>query len=188
MLNIRNINPMARAIGTMGAVAALVGGVTFAALTSNTVALGPNDVTTGTAHLQIAADTGTCANETFSDGPVAGFGTVSGLTSSSTSPTVNFCLKNTGDVALNIEGLIDSNTATVTAGGYLNLNVSCNTIGTKADVLNTWYAVGEQFTSSSLAAGAIDTCTASLNLLNTYPGSGGETVPTFNVEFVGHQV
>jgi len=39
MLKLRHINPMVRAIGTMGAVAALVGGVTFAQQTSNTVML-----------------------------------------------------------------------------------------------------------------------------------------------------
>jgi hypothetical protein len=55
MVSIRSINPMVRAVGTMGAVAAVVGGITFAALTSNTVALSPNtlDITcsnTGHAH------------------------------------------------------------------------------------------------------------------------------------------
>jgi hypothetical protein len=55
MLHLRNINPMVRAVGTMGAVSALVGGITFAQLTSNTVALSPNTLSTGTANLEIGA-------------------------------------------------------------------------------------------------------------------------------------
>jgi len=46
MLHLRNINPMVRAVGVMGAVSALVGGITFAQLTSNTVALSPNTLST----------------------------------------------------------------------------------------------------------------------------------------------
>ena len=53
MLSLRNINPMVRSIGTMGAVVALVGGVTFANLQSNAVALSPNNISTGTASIQI---------------------------------------------------------------------------------------------------------------------------------------
>ncbi|HSW84997.1 MAG TPA: hypothetical protein VLF79_00070 [Candidatus Saccharimonadales bacterium] len=44
MFRLRNINPMARAIGTMGAVAALVGAVTFAQLQTNTVTLAANEM------------------------------------------------------------------------------------------------------------------------------------------------
>jgi len=44
MLNLRTMNPMVRAVGTMGAVSVLVGGITFASLTSNMVALTPSNL------------------------------------------------------------------------------------------------------------------------------------------------
>ncbi len=59
MFTIHKINPMVRAVGTMGAVAALVGGITFANLTSNTVALTPNNLTSATAALQIGPNCST---------------------------------------------------------------------------------------------------------------------------------
>ncbi len=53
MYKLHRINPVARAIATMGAVAALVTGVTFAVLTSNSVVLADSDFTTATASLKI---------------------------------------------------------------------------------------------------------------------------------------
>ena len=53
MVNIQKINPMARAIGVIGAVAALVTATTFAALTSNSVALDNSQFSTQSASLKI---------------------------------------------------------------------------------------------------------------------------------------
>lgn len=187
MLHITKINPMVRAIGTVGAVAALVGGITFAQMQSNAVALSPNDVTTGTAHLQIAADATGCSDAAYGDGPVAGFN-VAGLTSdSSTDPTpINFCIKNNGAVPLTILGSIPQNVETGnTASGFVTLDVSCTSLGDNTGSLNTWYAAGETF--GTLGVGDTDACTASLSLNSGYSGSGGETVPTFDISFIGDQ-
>ncbi|PJE65715.1 hypothetical protein COU91_00130 [Candidatus Saccharibacteria bacterium CG10_big_fil_rev_8_21_14_0_10_47_8] len=53
MLGIKKFSPVARSIGTVGAVVALAGGVTFAALTSNSVVLADSQFSTGTASLKI---------------------------------------------------------------------------------------------------------------------------------------
>lgn len=52
MLGIKKLNPTARAIGTVGAVVALVGGVTFAALTS-TATLTGNTLSSATPTLEV---------------------------------------------------------------------------------------------------------------------------------------
>ncbi len=44
MFKLRNINPMVRAIGTMGAVVALAGGITIANLNTNNVTLAANEM------------------------------------------------------------------------------------------------------------------------------------------------
>ena len=54
MLSLRTINPMVRAVGTMGAVVAVVGGVTFAQLQTNTVALTANELDVTTDVLRIS--------------------------------------------------------------------------------------------------------------------------------------
>lgn len=184
MLSIRKINPLARAIGTMGAVAALAGGVTFAALSSNTVAISPNTINTGTATLAIAAGAN-CVTGTYGTS-IPGF-TVTGMTSSTDVTPIDFCLKNTGDVALSIFSWIPENVTVATASGYITLSVSCTGIGNQSDTLNTWYAAGNTFTDNPLNAGEAVGCSADLSLSNSYPGSGGETVPTFSINFVGNE-
>jgi hypothetical protein len=57
MFKLRKISPMVRSIGTMGAVAAIVGGVTFAQLQSSPVTLTSNTITTS-ANLKISSDGG----------------------------------------------------------------------------------------------------------------------------------
>ncbi len=187
MLNIHKFSPLARAIGVMGVVAGLVGAVTFAALQSNAVAVGPNNVTTGTASLQIAdPGNGTCADANYGTTPVAGFNET-GLTSSSTVTPIHFCLKNNGDVALSIFGSIPENVSSAVASGYINLSVNCSVIGNQSATLNSWHLSGVTFTDDPLNTGEIADCTANISLSNTYPGSGGETVPTFNIQFVGNE-
>lgn len=183
MLKLHKINPMVRAIGTMGAVAALVGGITFAQLTSNVVALGPNSVGTASADLAIAPDTGGCTGATYGTMPVPGFNATNLTPTSSVTP-INFCLQNNYTVPLSIEGYLDTNVSSAVASGDITLQVQCNTIGTKSDVLNTWYSTGEFF-SAPLPAGATDTCTATIALSKDYSSTTGETVPSFNIDFQG---
>ncbi len=177
-------NPIARAVGVIGATAALVTGVTFATLQSNTIAIGPNNITTGNAALQIAAG-GNCVDGVYGTS-IPGF-TVADMTSSTDVPAIDFCLKNNGDVALSIFSWIPENVTVATASGYITLDISCTLIGNKSATLNTYYAVGQTFTDSPLNSGEAVGCTADLSLSNTYPGSGGETVPTFNINFNGNE-
>src|ERR1700753_3662972 len=101
MLKFSKINPLARAIGTVGVVTGLVGAVTFANFTSNAVALGPDDVTTGSAVLEIG-DAG-CGGLNTTSTP--GFTNVNNF--SVTNPaSVTFCLDNTGSVPLAITGTV----------------------------------------------------------------------------------
>lgn len=51
MSRLSKLGPIARAVGVIGATAGLVTGVTFAALTSNTVALTPNNISVASASL-----------------------------------------------------------------------------------------------------------------------------------------
>ena len=95
---IRKISPMVRAVGTMGAVAAVVGGITFAQIPSNTVKLTDNTLTSGTAALAIGA-TNTC--------PTGDTASTPGMSFTNLQPTVasgafTFCLQNTGNVPLNL--------------------------------------------------------------------------------------
>lgn len=184
MGRIHKFNPIARSVGVMGATAVLVSAVTFAALQSNTVAIGPNNITTGNAELKIAAG-GNCVDGVYGTS-IPGF-TVADMTSSTDVTPIDFCLKNTGDVALSIFSWIPENVTTVTASGYITLSVSCTSIGNQSDTLSTWYGVGNTFTDNPLNSGEAVGCSADLSLSNTYPGSGGEIVPTFNIQFVGNE-
>lgn len=180
MLSLRNINPMVRSIGTMGAVAALVGGITFASLTSNTVALTPNDMTTGTASLLIG------------NASCTGLGTsTTGLQDSALAPgssaTVTFCLDNTGSVPLTLTASIPQNLSGSTAAAYTTLNIVCGNEGTLALSNSTLSAWSGGAFPNALANGALDTCTATATLSNSYPGAGGEAIPAFTVNFVGNQ-
>jgi hypothetical protein len=107
MISIRNINPMVRAVGTMGAVAALAGGVTFAALSSNSVVLADNTLDSATATLAIGAGS-SCASNTKVSTP--GFDHAALVPGEATDP-VEFCLKNAGDVPLDITASVTNDTS-----------------------------------------------------------------------------
>jgi hypothetical protein len=181
MLKLSNINPVARAVGTMGAIAAIVGGVTFAALQSNTVALTPNTLTTGSAELAISdtnCTTGTTTTTT------AGFNNATLV--AGTPVSVNFCMVNKGDVPLTMFSIIPQDLSTSTAAAHTDLKVTCETIGSAEGNLNTWSSY-KQFDGSNLAAGEDVNCTATATLDNSYTGSGNEAIPAFSVNFIGNE-
>ncbi len=107
MVNIRKINPAARAIGTVGAVVVLAGGVTFAAL-SSTATLTDNTVSSATATLQVdnPAD-GVDFNST--DG---GFVFNNLVPGEDYGAAQQFSLKNTGTVDLDVTVYATVGTAT----------------------------------------------------------------------------
>lgn len=178
MLSLRNINPMVRAVGTMSAVAALVGGITFADLSSNVVALSPNNITTATASLLIGP--GGCGSFSTSTTGIQD----SSLSPGSSTPATPFCLYNNGTQALTLTASIPQDLSGSTAASYTTLAISCATEGNLSGALNAW--APETF-PVSLAAGATDRCTATASLSTSYTGSGGENIPGFSVDFVGNQ-
>lgn len=187
MLSIRKINPMVRAIGTMGAVAALVGGITFAAtgLTSQMVALSPDNLTTASALLYIGAGT-SCGDQ---DGGAGDTTLTTGLQDSSLVPggapaTVDFCLDNRGGVPLNVTASIPQGAIGGAAAADTTLTITCNTELSLSAALSNW---GPGTFSVALPAGSADNCTASASLSNSYTGSGGEVIPEFDINFVGNQ-
>ncbi|HUB94124.1 MAG TPA: hypothetical protein VMB52_06500 [Verrucomicrobiae bacterium] len=183
MVNLRNINPMVRAVGTMGAVAAVVGGVTFASLTSNTVALSPNTMTTATASLAIgAADT--CP--TGDTSTTTGFTSATPLVPGGSPVTVDFCLDNKSNVPLLVTASIPT-LPTGTAASDTTLSISCTTEGDLTANTQTLNSFAATPFAVALPANAQDTCTASASLSTGYSGTGGETIPAFDIDFIGNQ-
>jgi hypothetical protein len=101
---------LVRGVAAIGATAALMVGITFAAITSNTVTLSDNTITTGTAHLSIW-DGGA-----FVTTPVPGFA-VTGLVPGTWSSSHVFYLKNDGDVNLKLAANVP-NAPVEPANGY----------------------------------------------------------------------
>jgi hypothetical protein len=100
MLLIRKINPMVRAIGTMGAVAATVGAVTFATFTTNTVALQNNN-------LGVTQDVLRIWNGSSWQTTAPGF-TDNSLIVGTEGPLNEFCLQNLANTNLFISARIPS--------------------------------------------------------------------------------
>jgi len=180
MISIRKINPMARAIGTMGAVAALVGGITFAALQSNTVALSSNTLSSATAALQIGSN-----SESYSDTAVAGM--TATLVPGVPSSPFTFYLKNNGQSDMNITAHVptDVSSSTIPASD-ITLSLDCGG-GPVSFTLDAWHAGSAAIPGNPLTASNTWTCTETATLASSYSGGGGESVTPFDVQFVGNQ-
>lgn len=181
MLSLHKINPMVRAVGTMGAVAALVTGVTFANLTSNTVALTNNTLSTATASL-VVGSTSSCTHVTTTSVQGMQF---TNLTPGQTSSPFTFCLGNTGDVPLNITAQIPQDLSSSSLDwNKVTLDIACgggHIIKTVAQLHNSAWA----FPSNPLAAGGSWSCTATAAVDSS--ATGGSLAP-FTINFVGTQV
>jgi hypothetical protein len=183
-MRITKFSPIARAVGVMGATAALVTGVTFANLTSNAVAISPNTITTAGASLTISAGI-----KNVVTGACAGTGTTTpGITAHSLAPgsstnIVPFCLGNTGDVNMSITASITPNLSASVAAQSTTLTVTCGDalVGT----LSTW---GPATFTTNIAAHTAENCTAQATLSSSYSGTASEVIPSFDVNFVGTQV
>ncbi len=180
MLKLSKINPAARAIGTVGVVAGLVGVVTFANFTSNAVALGPDNVTTASAVLEIG-DAG-CGGLNTSSTP--GFTNVTNF--SITNPaSVTFCLDNTGGVPLAISGSVSAAPGTLegnAAAQNTTLSINCGPDSAVSGTLNTSW--NTTFPTALAANGGNELCTAKLTLNPNFNGPN-QAIPTFNINFVG---
>jgi hypothetical protein len=194
MFKLHKINPMVRAIGTMGAVAALAGGITFANLNTNTVALSPNTLDSADSSLQIGLTNGTSCDDANA-GPRTGltFTGASALVPGVTTAPFDFCLVNTGAIPVTVTTGIPQSVfaSSVIPPSDVTLTLKC---GANTPVSGTL----DQFTGGSilgtLAASGSDgaelDCNATVQLASSYAGNGGqgnEAVAPFAIDFVGNQ-
>jgi hypothetical protein len=160
---------------------ALETSVTFAALTSNTVALSPNTLEVSTATLAIGNTNGDgCA--TSGAGPVAGF-TATNLSPGVESAPVLFCLDNTGDSDLNLAVAIPQAFTGTLDPSQVTLKITCGS-GSSTGAL-TEYTGGTPL--GSLDSGTATDCSATATLNAGYSGgAGGQTLDAFAINFVGN--
>jgi FlaG/FlaF family flagellin (archaellin) len=179
---------MVRAIGTMGAVAALVGAVTFAQLTSNTVALTNNTLSSSTAALAIAPGNNTCNNQGGSGDTTStqGFSNVK-LTPGVPSAPLKFCLDNTGDVPLNITAKVTNPTGGTLDASKVTLNLTCDGATTLSFSLVDYYNGNATF-DKTLNNGHAWNCNATATLASDTSGQGGQSVTPFDINFTGTEV
>ncbi len=197
MLSIRKINPLVRAVGTMGAVAALVGGITFAQIPSNTITLGNNTLVDATASLGIGL-TQNCTDE--GAGPVQGMN-FQNLQPTVTSPDFNFCIDNTGGAdtgaPMNITIGIPSGAfadSTINANN-ITLAISCGVGGSYSGAVSFSATLGSLSGSTaalstnplSNASNNVWSCQANVTPDSTVTTSGGSLTP-FSIDFAGTTV
>jgi len=180
MLKLRHINPMVRAIGTMGAVAALVGGVTFAQQTSNTVMLTDNTITSSTASLQIA---NTACGDTAPGTTTATGMSINSLAPGGTSSPFTFCLWNAGTADLDVSVTSPTNFSTsAIPAADVTLNFTCG--ATTDSVLLSALGTATVVDDNPLTAASGQTCTVTATLNSSYTGTGGSVTP-FELDFAG---
>jgi hypothetical protein len=195
MVKVLSFSPVVRAILVMGAVAAVVTGVTFAALTSNTATLAENTINSATASLQISSDGG-C-------GPSSGtFGTSDNgfdfnglIPGGSASPNETFCLKNTGTADLALKAFVPVvPTWTVLPSGTVDpgevdVHMSCDSsAGTLDARLQDLGSSAQAFASSTLAAGATAVCTVNVDMNAAAFSGSSASSSDFDFEFTGEAV
>lgn len=178
MGKLSKFGPIARSIAVIGATAGLVTGVTFAALTSNTVALSPNTLSSASAHLQIGSN-----SQGYSDTSVTGM--TASLKPGVPSDPFTFYLKNTGEVDLDVSAHIPGDfTGSAIPATDVTLTLNCGG-GDVSYTLAQWNAGTGVIPPTVVANGGVLTCTETATLSASYTGSGGQTVTPFNVEFTG---
>lgn len=195
MLSIRKINPMVRAIGTMGAVAAIAGGITFAAFTSNTAALSQVSMETPAPGLAIADVTGPSTCPATSSDSWSGNNTTPGSITghdfsdlTSTPQTFQFCLMNNSSTS-GSEAITMTPKGTLSATGLsltdVTLKVGCGTTTAVGGSLDQFNSTDNFMVEGSLAQNSVDLCTATASLTNpSYSGPGG-SIAAFELDFVG---
>jgi hypothetical protein len=182
---INRISPLARAVLVIGAVAALVTGVTYAQLTSNTVTLTNNTLAAATAHLVLESGDADCTGVTTTTGAGMSF---PDLVPDVESAPFTFCLGNDGDVPLDISVSIptDISGSTIPAN-KVTLKLVCDHIGTVENTLDAFNSP-LVFTTGPLSTFTVDAngagCVATAKLDASV--SSGSVTP-FQLNFVGTQ-
>lgn len=190
MLSIRKINPLARAIGIIGAVMALVTGVTYAALQSQAT-LTDNTISSATADLQIDNMENNGTNpQAFSDTDT-GFAFTGVVPGGSASNSHSFQLKNNGTTPMTIKvGMPALPTWVVSPSGTVDnskvmLNITCTgpTL-TYNDFVQTIWSTGSSM-SGTLGAGEVTACTTNVTMdSDAFTGESAAS-STFNLIFTG---
>ncbi len=191
MFSIRKINPMARAIVTVGAVATLAGGITFANLTSNTVALSPNTLDSANASLEIGlTNTGNCADANAGPRTGLNFTGSTALVPGVTTAPFDFCISNNGSLPLTVSAGIPQTDFASDTGippSDVTLNMTCGGTGGSTTNGTLDQYTGGSVLYTSLAAGSETDCQATVTLAASYSGQGNQAVPSFDIDFVGNQ-
>lgn len=183
---------LARGLGVIGATAALVTGITFAAFTSNTVSLTNNTLASSSASLSIwngSAFADTAPGLAFTGVPIGSFGTAQ-----------PFYLKNNGDINLALTVVIPGTAVgihstgnTVTADDVVfqftdsatsvSHNYTLAQLESGAQVLDDNLPAGAQGDSSNATANGNYTVAAGLAPGTTV--NGQVTLDPFNFDFTG---
>lgn len=194
MLGLRNINPMVRAIGTMGAVAAMVTGVTFAATGQTTnVTLTSAKLTTSTPALRIAAARGE-ENECGYGSSTATGWTVTGqngekvLVPGDSSAPFHFCLNNTGQapLALTVNSFnVVGNPAQLAQNVTISFKCYDTTTGRSSGGSQNlvWMQGHPALIDPNLPIGGRDQCQATATLSSSYTAEGANLM--FDLNFTG---
>ncbi len=203
MFKLHKINPMVRAIGTMGAIVAIAGGITYAQLTSNTVKL-TNNTLNANAQLQIWDSNAKTWGNT-----VPGFNFTGMVPGGQPSQTEYFSLKNTGNtpLAINVKfdqpptfTVVDPSGSSSTGNFNVNLNQAFLTLHCVSGSTNFWLPKGASpvnfnqlsgngvTLSGVLPAGQQANCSVDASLGGGIVGN--QTVMTvetngFNLDFTG---
>jgi hypothetical protein len=175
MFSIRKINPMVRAVGTMGAVVALAGGITFA-LTTNTTTLASSTFTSGTPLLQVSnngstfADSANGPNDTLTPGKAQAY---------------TFYLKNNDTNPLTITASVPTNVSGSTVpAADVTITLNCGS-GDVTFPLSSWSG-GSAAIPGTIAGSSTATCTQTVTLASTYSNAGDAVTP-YDFNFVGNE-
>lgn len=191
MLGMKKLNPAARAIGTVGAVVALAGGVTFAALTS-TATLTDTSINTANAGLLLWD-----GNSFESTAP--GF-TITGAIPDTPSAPQPFYFQNSGDAAETVS--VKANHAPTTdLDLYSNIKVRFDCFGANSVVntnvqslidgsvpLGLTLPVGAQGNESDGVNNTLGDCTATFTIEGSGVNNNSASVTDLDLDFTGTAV
>ncbi len=168
-----------RAVGVIGATVALVTGITFANLTSNTVTLTDNKLSTATASLALVNG----PNEVIT---LPGFNFV-GLLPGVESATFPFKLRNTGSTPMVISATFPGFTVTGITKDKIHMKLTAVGFAPPLDgVLSDYENNTFVLPGTTLAPGADQAYTITATIDSSYSGSGGTLTP-FGIVFTGTQ-
>lgn len=184
MVSIVRVNPLVRAVLVVGAIAGLVVGVTYAALSSSASLTG--NTISATAGLQLSTDSGATYGSSIAGFPFEGV-----TPGDTTGVTKNFKLKNattTGMTGLTLKiPTAVTFTGGVVDGSKVHVNLVCTTPDlTLSSNLTALSASEVTVTGTPLAAGAIADCAVTVTMDSDAITSGGPvTSGAFELRFTG---